>query len=531
METIVNISLNGYPYKLTNEAYRVLRQYLDALINRFGQSGEAKETYEAIEARFGELLSERQKGNDPFSAEDIKSVIAILGQPEDIDAEQERKTANEKESAEERNEKERNRMSLYRDVDHKMLGGVCAGIAARLGIELAIVRLIFILATLLYGASILVYIVLWAAVPPANTPLQKLRMKGSPITLSSIQNEANRSYQAARNAMNGRGGKTSSSFLNSLGNLFIIIAVTLAKVIWKILGFAFIIAGAAGGMAITVLLVIALCGDVSLAEKLFGDSTGTVISLLGWNVTPRIVAIAIWGVAIVPLAGLLLGGMQMLMKFHIAKIVNVIMLVFWIASIVTLAILMPITDMRANKRLAEFDTEYPIPMRSRDTLQVDLRIEDPKGKIFGTPEIIIRSTDDYMASVRLQYNAFNPDMKAEHEMENFYTPNIDTASLMLANLWALRTDSIKALPFNVRAIIYLPEGARIKLTPETAKRARGLSEHRTLKGKDLAKNVWQMRDGYLATPNAGQGEKPSTKNQDNQKANADSVMDENTTTI
>ena len=41
MEQVITISLNGYPYKLTAEAYNLLRDYLDALINRFGQSNEA----------------------------------------------------------------------------------------------------------------------------------------------------------------------------------------------------------------------------------------------------------------------------------------------------------------------------------------------------------------------------------------------------------------------------------------------------------------------------------------------------------
>lgn len=245
MESVITISLNGYPYQLTEDAFRALRSYLDALIDRFGQSNEARETYEAIEARIGELLSERQKGNEPISLSTVNEVIAILGQPEDIDADQQRESAsNARESSEEAYERERNRMRLYRDVDSKIISGVCAGIAARLGTNAALIRLLFLLGSFCYGIGIIVYIALWAAVPPARTPLQKLRMQGKPITIDSIRAEANRSFQAARETLKGKNKNQSSDFAKSFGNFLAFLAIGLVKLAVKILGVAFILAEA-----------------------------------------------------------------------------------------------------------------------------------------------------------------------------------------------------------------------------------------------------------------------------------------------
>lgn len=506
MESVITISLNGYPYQLTEDAYRALRSYLDALIDRFGQSNEARETYEAIEARIGELLSERQKGNEPISLSTVNEVIAILGQPEDIDADQQRESAsNARESSEEAYERERNRMRLYRDVDSKIISGVCAGIAARLGTNAALIRLLFILGAFCYGIGIIVYIVLWAAVPPAHTPLQKLRMQGKPITIDSIRTEANRSFQAARETLKGNNKNRSSDFAKSFGNFLAFLAIGLVKLVVKILGVAFILAGAIGAIALTVLLGVALIGDVSLADELFGSTTGSVIALLGWNISPYIIAIAIWGVCIVPLAAILIAGMRMLIEFRIAKVVSVTMLIFWIVSILVLATLTPFTYWRANKQITSCETEYEIPMRANDTLRIDLRridnsSADSSFNISIAPRIDIRSTDDSVASIRIAYEALSTADEDEVSLEELYAPSIDTASATIASIKTSLKKRNSPIPLNAHAIIYLPEGTLIKLTTKAASKAEGYTERRTIRGKNLSKSVWQMRDGYLAPP-------------------------------
>lgn len=58
---------------------------------------------------------------------------------------------------------------LTRDKSEGMLGGVCAGIAARYGYDVNLVRLIWVVATVLTsGAGILVYLVAWVLLPSAG---------------------------------------------------------------------------------------------------------------------------------------------------------------------------------------------------------------------------------------------------------------------------------------------------------------------------------------------------------------------------
>ena len=54
---------------------------------------------------------------------------------------------------------------LYRSQTDRMLGGVCGGLAKYLRVDLTIVRLFFVVLTLLGGFGPLVYFIMWIVVP------------------------------------------------------------------------------------------------------------------------------------------------------------------------------------------------------------------------------------------------------------------------------------------------------------------------------------------------------------------------------
>jgi len=59
---------------------------------------------------------------------------------------------------------------LYRDEYHKKIGGVCAGLAEYFAVDVAIVRLIFVLTCIFHGGGLLVYIILWIVLPKRPYP-------------------------------------------------------------------------------------------------------------------------------------------------------------------------------------------------------------------------------------------------------------------------------------------------------------------------------------------------------------------------
>ena len=54
---------------------------------------------------------------------------------------------------------------LTRDTRHKVVAGVCAGLARRLGLTRGRMRLLFVLSCVLPGPQFIAYIVLWALMP------------------------------------------------------------------------------------------------------------------------------------------------------------------------------------------------------------------------------------------------------------------------------------------------------------------------------------------------------------------------------
>lgn len=76
---------------------------------------------------------------------------------------------------------------LYRSATDKVIAGVCGGLAQYFSIDPAIVRLAFVVFALAGGASVLLYIVLWIAVPiGAGTPAVSLGERGNEVVATIL---------------------------------------------------------------------------------------------------------------------------------------------------------------------------------------------------------------------------------------------------------------------------------------------------------------------------------------------------------
>lgn len=76
---------------------------------------------------------------------------------------------------------------LFRDPEDKKLAGVASGIAKYFGVDVAVVRLLFLISIFLGGFGIFTYIVLWIAMPEAVTLTERMQMQGDPVTLAGIE--------------------------------------------------------------------------------------------------------------------------------------------------------------------------------------------------------------------------------------------------------------------------------------------------------------------------------------------------------
>jgi phage shock protein C len=64
---------------------------------------------------------------------------------------------------------------LVRPVGGRVLAGVCSGLAQWLGLDVTLMRVIFILLGLLTGMGLLIYIVLWIIIPSAGEDINAKR--------------------------------------------------------------------------------------------------------------------------------------------------------------------------------------------------------------------------------------------------------------------------------------------------------------------------------------------------------------------
>ncbi|HEX8863400.1 MAG TPA: PspC domain-containing protein [Actinomycetes bacterium] len=54
---------------------------------------------------------------------------------------------------------------LYRSQTNRMLGGVCGGLAEFLNTDVTLIRVLFVLLTVLGGAGPIIYLAMWIIVP------------------------------------------------------------------------------------------------------------------------------------------------------------------------------------------------------------------------------------------------------------------------------------------------------------------------------------------------------------------------------
>ena len=59
---------------------------------------------------------------------------------------------------------------MYRSRQHRMIAGVCGGIAERYGMSPTVVRLLFLLSCLLPGPQFVIYLIMWVFIPKAPAP-------------------------------------------------------------------------------------------------------------------------------------------------------------------------------------------------------------------------------------------------------------------------------------------------------------------------------------------------------------------------
>jgi phage shock protein PspC (stress-responsive transcriptional regulator) len=217
----------------------------------------------------------------------------------------------------------------YRDVDNGKIGGVAAGLAHYLRVDVTLVRLILLAGLFAGGFTFVLYVILWIAAPQALTVADKMRMRGDAMTLEGFDlNLRNAPFDDAALAGGNRPvgafledfGRNMRPLVNFVGS-FIRIS---AGVLLTMTGFIFL-------LALSIALGVAL-GLIPQSENIvFGDLPVHVLlnGVPAWGVLAGFLSLGI------PALSLLLGGFNLLFRRSLmTRTVSLTLLGLWLLSIV-----------------------------------------------------------------------------------------------------------------------------------------------------------------------------------------------------
>ena len=180
MKKVINISLGGRSFTLNEDAYSRLNQFLDHFREHLSvPQGQQGEVMDEIEGRIAELFfQEVGDGNRVVTKELVEQVAATLGMP---DGAAESGSYNTQQAPLPQPKK------LYRDPDEKVIAGVSSGLSHYLDVDTTLIRILFLVALIVgFTAGFWIYVILWIAVPKADTPAKKCEMYQMPATAENM---------------------------------------------------------------------------------------------------------------------------------------------------------------------------------------------------------------------------------------------------------------------------------------------------------------------------------------------------------
>jgi phage shock protein PspC (stress-responsive transcriptional regulator) len=112
---------------------------------------------------------------------------------------------------------------LYRSRKNSVIGGVCGGLGDYLNTDPVVFRVLFLVALLIGGSGLLVYIILWIAIPEEKTPIIG---SSEPENYQSTENESetnqNKTMEPEKKEQKNDGNLWGGLILITLGAIFLI---------------------------------------------------------------------------------------------------------------------------------------------------------------------------------------------------------------------------------------------------------------------------------------------------------------------
>lgn len=399
---------------LEDDAYSQLSAYLNDIKIRLGNDRLAQETINDIEIRVTELLSEKVNTGQAVTLEIVDQIINQIGRPEDIT------------DVSGENFKPKKPKRFYRDPDGSIIAGVCSGLATYFNVDSLVFRIIFLALIFANGLGILLYFILWIALPNAVTPFQKMEMMGEGMSFEEMGEKVKREYEEASERLKkSKTGNFIQKIFSLIGQILLYIlkaAFIAVKAISILIGVILIIA--------MVLLFVAFVGATFFGTYLLNSSMGEIGLSLNQIVTSMLeisssywVTIPIFLLFAIPILALIYAGVRIIFRFKAKDaLLGIIAAVIWVTSVVTLSltIFYQARSLAVRENVKTTQTlrvssktkllylksfNYPIDsINNRELLNIfDMKLVEINGakRLVGIPTLSIKKSDDEYPSIEV----------------------------------------------------------------------------------------------------------------------------------
>ena len=510
MNKTTNIHLAQTLFSLDENAYSLLKNYLEKLERLFKNTEGAKDILEDIEVRIAELFTELKKDNlYVISVADVEQVIETLGTPEDLAGEEEPTETSSQYNGSKK---------LFRDPDDRFLGGVAGGLSHYVGLDSAWIRLIMlILFFSSVGGVVLVYILLWILIPEAKTTADKLMMKGEPVNVSTIKKKIKEEIDQV-------GDKVKDVDYENLGNqlkkkskdfsdLLLKLARGVVKLLTLLIGVFLLFMSSIVLLVIFISTVVGSAFSAMVPKEImqFGLSLDIPVFILGFF------ALLIVGIPFIFLFTL---GLQLLSqnKSVMSRLSKLVLLGLWILSLITLMVF-GVIESKSFAINAKSTQNIVWKQQTQDTLKIYLNedhkyretvtvfnqftlVENESGEKYrldNNIRLLITESKDNTLVMTIEKNAKGWSQSKASKTTEVIDYNLDyyDNKLMIDDFW-LSPLNHKNNPESVRLNLSVPEGKYLFIDNDLgAFLSHKIKNNQDFYRKRVAGHLWQMQNGEL----------------------------------
>lgn len=190
MKKTINAAIGGCSFTIDEDAYNTLDDYLNRFKAAIEETSQSNQVMEQLENKIANELKWKLGGRQVVDLAMTEQVIGQLGYPEGYEEPVQTEggePAGNKDSDGQDRYNDKPVRKLFRDTDDRKIAGVCSGLALFLGVDVVLIRVIFLVALICGSAGFWIYLVIWIAAPEARTAAEKCELRGIPATAENIR--------------------------------------------------------------------------------------------------------------------------------------------------------------------------------------------------------------------------------------------------------------------------------------------------------------------------------------------------------